>query len=54
MYCLLLNKNEDELYSGSEDHSIKIWKIDQNSNQLFYIYSLENGHTRTVYSMSIN
>ncbi|CAD8116410.1 unnamed protein product [Paramecium primaurelia] len=51
--CLLLNSNEDLLFSGSDDESIKVWKVDFNKNILKYIYSL-NKHEGYVLALSLN
>ncbi|CAD8118863.1 unnamed protein product [Paramecium sonneborni] len=51
--CLMLNKNEDQLISGSCDYTLRVWNVDFQSNELTYLYSLNN-HDNTVRSFSFN
>ncbi|CAD8081465.1 unnamed protein product [Paramecium primaurelia] len=51
--CLLLNSNEDLLFSGSDDKLIKVWKVDFDQNILTYIYSLYQ-HYKEVFALSLN
>ncbi|CAD8187646.1 unnamed protein product [Paramecium octaurelia] len=50
---LLLNKQEDQLISGGQDHKIIVWKVDFIQNDLTFLYSL-NQHTNWVKSLSFN
>ncbi|CAD8146606.1 unnamed protein product [Paramecium octaurelia] len=50
---ILLNSNEDLLFSGSFDKSNKVWKVDLNQNKLKFLYSLNN-HNNDVVSLSLN
>ncbi|CAD8215440.1 unnamed protein product [Paramecium octaurelia] len=51
--CIILNSNEDLLFSGSSDQSIKVWKVDFNQNKLAFLYSLDK-HSNIVVSLSLN
>ncbi|CAK70435.1 unnamed protein product (macronuclear) [Paramecium tetraurelia] len=51
--CMILNQNEDELFSGSLDYRINSWKLDLDKNELQYQYSLDK-HNNGVYSLSLN
>ncbi|CAD8178231.1 unnamed protein product [Paramecium octaurelia] len=51
--CMILNSNEDLLFSGSRDKSIKVWKVDFIQNKLTYQYSLDK-HDHYVISLSLN
>ncbi|CAD8177318.1 unnamed protein product [Paramecium octaurelia] len=51
--CMILDSNEDLLFSGSLDKSIKVWKVDLNKNKLVFIYSLDKHHNQVI-SLSLN
>ncbi|CAD8212632.1 unnamed protein product [Paramecium pentaurelia] len=48
--CLYLNQNEDELISGSGDQTIKVWRVNCQSNKIEFLYSLckHNGYVDKV------
>ncbi|CAD8215482.1 unnamed protein product [Paramecium octaurelia] len=50
---IIFHQNEDLLFSGSYDKSIKVWKVDFNQNQLIFLYSLDK-HNDEVMSLSLN
>ncbi|CAD8157749.1 unnamed protein product [Paramecium pentaurelia] len=53
IFCLILQKNEKVLISGSEYYSINVWDIDFELNRLNLSYSLIK-HTQSVCSLSLN
>ncbi|CAK79589.1 unnamed protein product (macronuclear) [Paramecium tetraurelia] len=53
VFCIILNSNEDLLFSGSDDKSIKVWKVDLNQNKLTFLYSLDK-HNNDILSLSLN
>ncbi|CAD8196228.1 unnamed protein product [Paramecium pentaurelia] len=51
--CILLNSNEDLLFSGGDDKQIIVWKADLNENKLKCLYSLDK-HNNSVVALSLN
>ncbi|CAD8116024.1 unnamed protein product [Paramecium sonneborni] len=51
--CMILNENEDQLFSGGDDQSIKVWSLDFRNGKLIYQYSLDK-HINRVCALSLN
>ncbi|CAD8101906.1 unnamed protein product [Paramecium sonneborni] len=50
---MILNKAEDQLFSGGEDPYINIWTVDYLNNELSFLYNLDS-KTINIYSFSFN
>ncbi|CAD8069400.1 unnamed protein product [Paramecium primaurelia] len=50
---MIINNQENQLYSAGEDQKIIVWKVDFNQNELTYMYQLDK-HTKCIRAMSLN
>ncbi|CAD8133727.1 unnamed protein product [Paramecium pentaurelia] len=50
---MIINNQENQLYSAGEDQKIIVWKVDFNQNELIYLYQLDK-HTKCIRAMSLN
>ncbi|CAD8124541.1 unnamed protein product [Paramecium sonneborni] len=53
VWCLLLNQNENQLFSGHANGSIKVWNLNTDQNKILFYYQLSK-HSKHIGQISIN
>ncbi|CAD8113129.1 unnamed protein product [Paramecium sonneborni] len=53
VWCLFLNQNENQIFSGHSNGSIKVWNLNQDKNILKFHYQL-NKHSKHIGQISMN